>query len=310
MIREAVMSEWQTVTGRRRTRMRVTRFAVAATVLLGAGFAFNMLQESGIAPIQVATITKSQGSIHVRGEESQMRELRDLTSVLSGQLIITDDDSGVGLAWGNGGSLRIAAATRIEFVSDNEVFLHSGRIYFDSTPSELIASDADGSGTAELRILTNHGAVSHLGTQYMTYTSDSELMVSVREGEVAVNGNYHKEKALAGQQLSIVGSSRPSITNFPRHGMAWKWIEDVSPDVQMDGRSVDVFLRWVGRETGLIVEYPDAVTQQAAQDEVLNGTIELKPRAALDVWVETTDLNWQVEEGTIKVSAIDGSSGQ
>ncbi len=310
MIREAVLSEWQAVTGWRRTRMRVTRFAVAATVLLGVAVTFNMLQESGIAPVQVATITSSHGSIHVRGEESQMHELRDLASIMSGQLIITDYDSGIGLAWGNGGSLRIAAATRIEFVSGDDVFLHSGRIYFDSTPSELITSVSSGSGEAKLRILTNHGTVSHLGTQYMTYTSDSELTVSVREGEVSVDGTYYNDKAFAGQQLSIVGSARPSITNFPRHGEAWKWIEDVSPDVEIDGRSVDVFLNWVARETGLRVEYPNAATKQAAEYEVLKVTVKLEPRAALDVLVETTVLKWHVEEGAIKVSAIDDSRGQ
>jgi hypothetical protein len=310
MIREAVFSEWQTVTGRRRTRTKVIRFVLAASVLLGVAVTVNVLQESGIAPVQVATIAKSHGSIHVRGEESQMRELRDLTSIMSGQWIITDHDSGIGLAWGNGGSLRIAADTRIEFVSAEEVLLHSGRIYFDSTPSELIANISAGSGDATLRILTNHGTVSHLGTQYMTYTSDSELTVSVREGEVAVDGTYHDEKVLAGQQLSIMGSARPSVANFPRHGEAWKWIEEVSPEAEIDGRSVDVFLNWVSRETGLRIEYADATTKQMAQDVVLNGTIILDPRAALGFWVETTDLNWHVEEGAIKVSAIDGSSGQ
>ena len=310
MIREAVLSEWQTVTSQRRTRKRVTRFAIAATVLLGVALTFNTLQNTGIAPVQVATIAKSHGSIHVRGEGSQIHQLRDLTAIMSGQMIITDHNSGIGLAWGNGGSLRIAAETRIEFVSDEEVLLHSGRIYFDSTPSELIASITANSGNARLRILTSHGTVSHLGTQYMTYTSDSELTVSVREGEVTVDGTYHDGKALAGQQLSIVGSARPSIANFSPHGDAWRWIEEASPDVEIDGRSVDVFLNWAGRETGLKVEYPDAATKQVAQDVVLNGAVKLEPRAALDFWVETTDLNWHIEEGAIIVRAIDGSSGQ
>ena len=310
MIREAVLSEWQTVTGRRRARTRVTRFLVAAAVLLGVAVTFNTLQNGGIAPVQVATIAKSHGSIHVRGDEAQVHELRDLTSIMSGQMIITDHNSGIGLAWGNGGSLRIAADTRVEFVSEEAVLLHSGRIYFDSTPSELTASITANSANARLRILTSHGTVSHLGPQYMTYTSDSELTVSVREGEVSVDGKYHHAKALAGQQLSIVGSTRPSVANFSRHGEAWRWIEEVSPDVDIDGRSVHAFLDWVGRETGLKVEYPDAATEQGAEDVVLMGTVTLEPRAALDFWVETTDLKWHVEEGAIKVSVIDGGSGQ
>lgn len=309
MIREAVYSEWQAVTGRRRTRKNMTRFAIAATVLLGVAVSFNTFQNSGVAPVQVATIAASHGSIQVRGEEAQMHNLNDLTSIMSGQLIITDHDSGIGLAWGNGGSLRVAADTRIEFISDEEVFLHSGQIYFDSTPSELLANNTDGSTESSLRILTDHGSVSHLGTQYMTYSSPSELIVSVREGEVSVNGTYHDEKALAGQQLSFAGSARPQVANFPRHGDAWQWVEEVSPEVEIDGRSVDVFLNWVGREIGMPVEYPDEATRQVAQDEVLNAPSRLESREALAVLVETTDLNWYVEEGVIKVSAIDGGSG-
>lgn len=310
MIRAAVLSEWQAVTGQRRTRRRVAHFAIAATVLLGVAVTFNALQVSGIAPVQVATIAKSHGSIHVRGEGSQMHELHDLTSITSGQLIITNHDSGIGLAWGNGGSLRIAADTRIEFVAGDEVFLHSGRIYFDSIPSELIADKTRNSGDARLRIVTIHGTVTHLGTQYMTSVSGSELTVSVREGEVSVDGNYHDQKALAGQQLSIAGSARPSITNFPRYGPAWDWIEEVSPDVETDGRSVYAFLHWAGRETGLRVEYPDEATKQVAQEVMLNGRANLKPRVALEFWLESTNLNWYVDRGTIKVSAIDGSNGQ
>ena len=307
MIREAVLSEWQQVTGRRRARIRMTRFAIAATVVLGVAAVINLLQVGGVAPVQVATIAKSHGSIHLRGEESQVHELRDLESIMSGQTIITQHDSGIGLAWGNGGSLRIAADTRIEFLSADEVRLHSGRIYFDSTPSELIAGTSSATGDTRLRILTSHGTVSHLGTQYMTYTSPEELTVSVREGEVLVDGRYHTEKARAGQQLSFVGSTRPRIANFPGHGEAWGWLEEISPDVETDGRSLDVFLNWVSRETGLQVEYPDAATQQAAELEVLRGTVNLRPRAALDFWLESTDLNWSVDGDTIKVNSIDHS---
>ena len=310
MIKEAVLSEWLIVTGRRRARIRMTRFAVAAMVLLGVAVTFNTLQVSGVAPVQVATIAKSHGAIHVRGDGSQVHELRDLESIMSGQTIITQHESGIGLTWGNGGSLRIAADTRIEFVSAEEVRLHSGRIYFDSTPSELIASVASNAGEAKLQILTSHGTVSHLGTQYMTYTSPKELAVSVREGEVLVDGTYHSEKAHAGQQLSIVASARPNVANFPSHGEAWRWLEEIAPDVETDGRSVDVFLNWISRETGLKVEYPDAATQQAARLEVLHGTVNLQPRAALDFWLESTDLNWSVDGGTIKVNAIDDSGGQ
>lgn len=310
MIREAVLAEWQAVTGKRRVRSQLTRFAVAATVLLAVAVSFNLMRTDGIAPVQVASISKSYGSIYVLGEQATMHRLPEMAVVLSGQTIKTDHDSGIGLAWGSGGSLRIAADTVVEFVAADEVYLHSGRIYFDSTPSQLIAAISSGSVASNLRIRTDHGTVTHLGTQYMAYTASDMLEVSVREGEVLIDGKYHDEKAIAGQQLSIAGSSRATVLNIDRHGAAWSWVEETSPLVNTDGRSVDEFLNWVGRETGLRVVYPDESTRQAAIDTVLKGNVNLKPSEALEFWLQGQDLKWQTDGGTITVSAIDSSSRQ
>lgn len=310
MIREAVLAEWQEVTGKRRRRGRVTRFAVAATVLLGVAVSFNLMRTQGIAPAQVAAINKSHGSIYVLGEQATMHRLPEMAVVTVGQTIKTDHDSGIGLAWGSGGSMRIAADTVIEFVAADEVYLHSGRIYFDSTPSQLIAAISGGSSPAKLRIHTDHGTVTHLGTQYMTYTASDVLEVSVREGEVMIDGKYHDEKALAGQLLSIAGSSRATVLNIDRHGAAWSWIEETSPLVNTDGRSVDEFLNWVSRETGLQVIYPDETTRQTAMNTVLKGNVNLKPSEALDFWLQGQDLKWKTDGGTINVSAIDSSTRQ
>lgn len=310
MIRAAVLSEWQAVTGKRRTRTRFTRFAVAATVLLGVAVSFNMLNNDGVAPLQVAKISTSHGSIHVLGAQSEVHDLTDLTVITAGQTIKTNSDSGIGLEWGDGGSLRVAANTRIEFVAGDEIYLRSGKVYFDSTPSELLTAVSSGSKEARLRIRTDQGVVTHLGTQYMTESNDGELIISVREGEVMIDGNYHQETALDGQRISITGSARGSVSNLPRHGGAWSWVEEVAPLVSTDGRSVDEFLHWVSRETGLKVEYPDTVTQQAARDIVLKGNVNLPPREALDFWLQGQDLNWDIDGGTIAVSSIDGSNGR
>ena len=310
MIRDVVLIEWQAVTGRRRSRMRFMQFAVAASVLLGVAVSFNLLQDNSIAPMQVATIGKSHGAIYVLGEQSQLRKVTDQSVIMAGQTIKTDPESGIGLQWGNGGSLRIAENTLVEFVSSGAIYLRYGRVYFDSTPAELVASISGGSEEVKLSIQTDHGTVTHAGTQYMTYTASNELTVSVREGQVSIDGNYHDTNVLEGQHLSIAGSARPIVTNFERYGPAWSWLEETSPIFDTDGRSVDAFLNWVSRETGLKVEYPDEATKQAAMDVVLKGRVNMIPREALQFWLQGQDLSWYVDGGTIKVNAIDGSSGR
>jgi hypothetical protein len=308
-VRAAVQAEWQAITSKRRARTRLTRFAIAASVLLALTATFTLLRDAGIAPVQVATINKSHGSI-LLGNQSQLHDLSDFSAITVGQSIVTDKDAGIGLEWGGGGSLRIDANTRVEFISAEAIYLRSGRIYFDSTPSDLIASISSGSKETKFRIETDHGTVTHVGTQYMTFTSRGELTVSVREGRVSMSSSYHDEMVLEGQQLKVEGSRRASVANFPRHGAAWDWVEQTSPIADVDGRSVDEFLGWVGRETGLQIVYESPEAEQKANSGILRGKVDMDPRSALAFRMMGEDLDWHIDGGTIRVSLVDRNSGR
>ena len=310
VIRAVVQAEWQAISGKRRARIRLARFAIAATVLLAMIASFNVLRNSGIEPVQVATINKSYGSIYMLGEQSELHKLSDLSSVTVGQKIVTGKESGISLEWGNGGSLRIDAETRVEFISAEAIYLRSGRIYFDSSPSNLIMSVSGGSNLTKFRIETDYGAVTHLGTQYMAETSSEALVITVREGRVSIDGNYHDETALEGQRMEIVGSKRAAVVNYPRHGSAWNWVEQTAPIADVDGRSVDEFLNWVSRETGLRIVYASPEAEQKASSGILRGKVDMDPRSALAFRMMGEDLNWHIDGGTIKVSSIDENNGR
>ena len=311
VVRDAVYSEWRAVTGRIRTRRRMTRFAIAATVLLGIALSFNALQVTDVQAVQVATISKSHGSIFLLGEQSELQEMHDLASISAGQVIVTGEDAGIGLRWGNGGSLRVDRNTRIEFTSADAVYLRSGRVYFDSTPT----ADGNSSGTVAaitgsgFAIETDHGSVRHLGTQYMTFTNTDRLSVSVREGQVAIDGAYVEEAvAVEGQQLTVSGGARPTVVNFNGYGEAWEWIEATAPAVEVDGRTVDEFLIWAAREMGLQVVYDSAAAANIARTGVLRGNVDLGPRDELRFRMSGEDLSYRIDGGTINVSAIDSGS--
>lgn len=306
LVRDAVQAEWRAVTGRARTRRRMTHFAIAATVVLGVAVAFNALQVTEVATIQVASISKSHGSISLIGEQSELREMTDFSSIYAGQVIATGDNAGIGLEWGGGGSLRIDKNTQIEFTSAESVYLKSGRIYFDSQSGTVAAIHGSG-----FTIKTDQGSIEHLGTQYMTAVSTSSLTVSVREGQVAVDGTYvDKAVANAGQQMTISGGGRPAVTDFNGYGEAWSWIEATAPMVDVDGRTVDEFLRVIGHETGLRVSYESPAAEQVAISGVLKGSVDMAPRDELAFRMSGEDLVYRIDGGTIHVSAIDSSSSQ
>ena len=310
VVRDAVYAEWQAVTGRRIKRRRMTNFAIAATVLVAVTVAFNQFRVNDVVPVQVASIDKSHGSIYLLGEQSELRELHDLAAIVAGQTIVTGSDAGIGLSWSNGGSLRVDANTRIEFVSDDEVFLRSGRVYFDSKSTQQTAA-ITGSGVASpaLAIATEHGRVTNLGTQYMTYVDDTDLTVSVREGEVAIAGIYRDEIAVAGKQLTISGSGSPTILDITSYGKDWEWIEPMAPAPSFDGSQVHEFLTWVSRETGLDLQYADENAEQLAVGATFNGVVETRPTLALEFWMQTIDLDYRIEGGVIYVSAINAGGG-
>lgn len=306
IVRAAVYAEWQAVAGKVRVRRRLSYVAVAATVVLGIVVAFNALQVSNAPAVQIATISKSHGSIYLLGEQSELREMTGLASIFAGQIIETGDDAGIGLKWGNGGSLRVDESTRIEFKSADTVYLRSGQIYFDSQATSGMVAAITGSG---LEIETGHGSVTHLGTQFMTAVDTKNLTVSVREGEVVVDGTYaSKAVAYAGQQLTVSGGAKPSVLDIDGFGESWDWIEATAPNVNMDGRSAYEFLQRIGRETGMQVEFETAAAEAKAHAGTQYGTFDVSPREELALRMSGEDLSYRIDRGTIYVSAIDSGS--
>ena len=302
VVRDAVLAEWQTVTGRIRTRRRATQFAVAATVLVGLALSFVALRVGEVPAVQVATIDRSHGSIYLLGERSELQEMTGLDAISAGQIVVTGEEAGVGFAWGHGGSLRVDENTRVEFSSADSVYLRYGRVYFDSRTTRAMTA-ATKSG---LQIDTDHGSVSHLGTQYMTFTDTDRLQISVREGEVEIDGNYVEAATAAeGQQLTLRGAARPTIVNFNGYGEAWDWVEATAPAADIDGKTVHEFLLWVGRETGLKIAYESPAAEQKARDGILRGSVDMLPRDELRFRMSGEDLDYRIQGGAINVSIID-----
>lgn len=281
-IRAAVRTEWAAVTGRHRRKRVATGLAVAATVALALAISLTSLRHTGVAPVAVASIDRSIGTLYVQSDNSGVLQPIDNTSIVTGQVLTTGDDSVAGLSWLNGGSLRVDGNTRIEFVTADKVFLHSGKIYFDSYGA------ITGSG---FTIDSVHGTVSHVGTQYMTEANAASLTVSVREGEVSIDGNYHDHVVFEGQRVQLTGSAQPSVTNTSGAGAEWQWVEAVAPNISVEGMTIYEFLQWVGRETGHKVEFASDEAEALARADRLLGTVNADPRTALRQRMMTVDLD-------------------
>jgi ferric-dicitrate binding protein FerR (iron transport regulator) len=287
MIRQAVRAEWHRMAGRRVRSRHVTRFAFAASIVLAvfAGLlalrgAFDRTQLQ-----QVASIEKQFGVITMLDE---------------GQVVETGSGSGLTLAWHDGGSLRFDGNTRVEFDSASEIYLRSGRIYFDSMPggAPIVIRDPD---RAKLTIRTGAGTVRHYGTQFVTQTDGNELSVSVREGRISVEGALGKEFASAGQKLTMTRNGRTSINSIGTSGSEWQWIEKTSPSFTLDNRPIIEFLTWVSRETGQPLRFESERAEQLVRTEDLRGVVEMEPSRALRTYMQAVSVSWRIEEGVIVI---------
>lgn len=293
-VRDALREEWRTVVAARKTR-RWRRVGIAASFVVAAIFIAVTQLPNPQPPAVVAAIDKSVGAIYVLGERSELVALDSTTAILGGQIVETRADAALGLAWGSGGSLRLDENTRVEFISEESVALRRGRVYFDSA----------GEDDAILRVETGQGSLRHVGTQYMAAVDGERLVVSVREGEVRIDGRYYDETAVAGKQVALVGSARPTILDVAPTSGAWTWTERVALGVDLDRPTADEFLDWFERETGFDIVYESSSAEAEAKgpESKLNAPVELEPRSELRIRMSAAGLEYELDDeaGVLRV---------
>lgn len=290
----AIQQEWQQVTHRRTAHRRMLLVATAATFLLAVALVTNTRLAPLEQPVQVATMDKAVGTVYMLGEKSELSPVVDLAAVRSGETIKTDRDAGVGLSWGNGGSLRLDQNTEVRFVSADRIELQSGRVYFDSMPETGLP--------AKLTITTREGDVTHIGTRFMAAVDDASLTVSVRDGKVRVDG-YHRVTVNEGKRTRFIGASQPEELDIRAYGPDWHWVETTAPVQALDGKKLKDLLAWIARETGYRIEFKEGLESEV-DDVDVTGVERDTPREALDKSVRVTgwDYRFDDENGVIIIS--------
>ena len=298
--RDVIHAEWRRVCAGRRSRRRVTRFAIAASVLIVVFSVFGLFRTPGVHIVQVAAIQKSFGTIHWLSKRSVLEPTASLAKVHAGQTIVTGDKSGIALAWINGGSVRLDENPKVECQDESSYVLHAGQIYVDSQPAEIIGGTR-GSAANAFTVITDQGLVTHQGTQFMAHVHADTLTVSVREGQVSIDGPYYDSDARRGEQVIFSGSRSPTTLRINAYGGAWEWIGQTSPPVDVDGKSVLALLEWASRELGLELRFLCDTVKPAVHAARLRrvGTRDTPPEATLKMDRPRPGCTWRSAEVVI-----------
>jgi ferric-dicitrate binding protein FerR (iron transport regulator) len=224
-------------------------------------------------------------------------------SVPAGSTVSTPAEGRAALRLDGGASLRMDSGTRLRLASASEVLLEQGGVYVDT--------GAVHRGEAAVEVRTPFGNARDLGTQFEVRLAPRALRVRVREGTVVLSRGSRAEAAGAGAELAVDADGGLVRRSVPVHGPEWDWVVSVAPGFEVEGRSLEAFLSWVSRETGLLLQLQDEEVVRAAEEIDLHGSIDgLTPIEGLGAVLPTCGLIHRVDAGTLHVERPDAGSSR
>jgi ferric-dicitrate binding protein FerR (iron transport regulator) len=293
-VRAAVEAEWRSVVSARQQRRRFTGWAAAAGIAVAAVGAWVARPLYLPEPATVATVARVVGDVQVESSRGQWSHVVTGDTVRAGAAVRTGSDGRAALDLPGGVHVRLDTGTELAFNSLEDASMSRGAVYVDS------GKDAAPSA-ARFVLDTPAGDVRHLGTQYEARLDDGGLRVGIREGRVEIRGRGAPVVGSAGEVLALRDGQVTRSALAP-NSAAWNWVTDVTPPFSIEGRTVDEFLTWAGRETGRRVVYTSPDVERLAKSVTLNGTVDgLPPQQAVAAVLATTSLGTTVVDGSIEV---------
>lgn len=293
-----VLEDWQRVRTHRQRRKKVVYWSVAASIMMAILVRPLLFQPQGasVDAIALGWVENRVGTVSVLQDNKRvlLASADQASSVFPGQSIITAAKSGASIDWGDGNTVRIDQDTELQLHSKSEIELVSGRIYVDIPPTL-----GQNPSSVALRVLTQFGSVNHIGTQFMVSSETGSVQVAVREGSVSIDNNQQVFVTQKGQQTTLGESDRVSHESILTYGADWQWAEQLAPAFELEGKTLDEFLSWVGRESGKQILFDTEAARNIARKTIMHGSIDDAPLTAMQLVLQTNELSWQEADGKI-----------
>lgn len=287
-VKAAVRPVWRAAVRRRRMRRRAGLAALAAAAVLALAVPF-LWRASAPAPSPVGRVLVVRGDLRIEPNgPGADRPARAGEVLLEGESLRTGGGRAA-IELGSGLAVRIDSGSRVRLVASHVLALEEGALYLESR-----------GGNAEVR--TPLGVVRDVGTRFEVRHGDGTSRVRVRDGAVSVDargGGAHRVDR-GGELIVSKGGARAGTIDPA--AASWNWILDVSAPFPIDGTSVETFLAWVERETGLEVVYADPQARRTAREAVLHGDLgAMRADEAPAVILPSAGLEAAIEGGALHV---------
>lgn len=295
-VRAAVEAEWRATLAARQRRQRFTSWAAAAGVAVAALAVWIAQPLRSPDGVVVASLTRVVGDVQQNSGDGRWVPLNSPGSLQTGAQLRTGTGGQAALRLDDGVEMRLDSRTLVVFEDAQQARLAHGAVYVDSHAEP-------GTTPSDFTLATPAGTVRHLGTQYQARVANGDLRVAVREGRVQVGTTAGNVQGTAGEQLTI-RDGRVARAELAANAADWDWLATITPPFSLEGRSVDAFLTWAGRETGRAVVYGSPDAEQQAREVILSGTLEgLTPDEAVAAVLSTTSLQAALDGDRIRIEA-------
>ncbi len=298
-VKELVHDEWRASLRGRRQRLWMVRgglsLAAAASMLLMVGLLFQPM--APVRPVfdgPIGELETLSGAVTLVAD-GVSRPLHIGDRIPAGATIDTGSTGRAAVRLASGSSLRLDQGTRLRGLTDSVVELESGGVYLDS--------GEDGTSD-QVEIQTSFGSVRDIGTQFEVRLADEAFRIRVREGSIHLDRDGRVYDAGAGVELSVDSEGELSRRSVAVFGPEWDWILAVAPPFELEGKTLDVFLAWVSRETGVEPRFLDEQVEAGAPEVVLHGSLDdIPPDEALDAVLPTCGLAHRLDGGMVVIQA-------
>jgi len=285
---DIVQASWKRDAARAAIKRWVLPVALAASAAL---LAVLVSQPEPALPVAVGTVAKVVSPATGDGALA----LGD--PIYEGMTIETSQGQGMSFLLARNESLRLAENSSLRIDASDQFTLLRGRVYADT--GEFVYRDGG------LRIDTEFGAVTDIGTQFAVSIDDNLLDVAVREGRVDIRSDEHAHAhhvAMSGERVRLRPQGEVAVDTLALTDDYWNWTTDLAPTFDIEGRSLMDFLKWAARESGRILFFEDAELRMAAMRTDLHGSIsDFGPLEAIESVLPTTRFRYRLESDRIVI---------
>ena len=269
-------------------------FSLAASVLVFVTVGFFITKN-----INTNKVDHLIESSLIRGELMVSRDKNNWTlldknqnieSVINSHWIKTNEDSFASIVFSNQSELRINQNTILKVDGLENIQLASGEVYFD----------ADNAIQSRMKIDTDLGSVTHIGTRYAVKVKNNELQVAVRNGKVNIEQNNSQQTISGGNKIQLSSSGAISKTRIQKHDNSWNWTTKASQPFEGQNKTLHDYIVWFAHENGYEIDWNSK--ESGTMLVRLSGELpKIDPVKQISAVFTSTKYNYKIDEGLLSI---------